>query len=234
MASPRKTLGFIQASFDSLLPRSPWSRRLGGRPWLDWMLGRLSACTLVENWSLLAPVGVAGSWLETAPTSLPLVPCRGDDVLQAVVDHAEAAGAEYVVRVCADHPLVDAELIDLLIGDAAGSSSDYAAYVTADGKPAVLRRFGLSIEWVGLEALKRCAARAASGDRVDFLAAVRGRPDQFNLRLIPTPSRFEQEAPLARRSLDEQWEDMDDVLEVHLPEDAPSWARVAALLGDER
>lgn len=229
-----RTLGIIQASYDSLHPRFPWSRRLGGRPWLEWVLGRLSDCTWVRDWVLLTPLGVADAWQEAAPAALQFVPCRGDDALQSVVERAEAAGAEGVVRACADHPLIDAALIDSLVAAAVRSETDYAAYVTADGRPAVLHRLGLSVEWASLAALKRCEKTAPASDRVDFMASVRGRPDEFDIRLVTAPNGYDAEAPLAKRSLAEQWEDMDDLLEAHLPNDAPTWAGVSALLGDGR
>lgn len=196
------------------------------------MLGYLSDCLFAQDWVLLAPSEAVETWREQAPRNLRLAPCRGDDVLRTVLEEADALGADGVVRVCADLPLVDASLIDAMLVDAARRGLDYAAYVTSDGKPTVLREIGLSVEWAGVDALRRLENLAAANQRTDFMAALRGRPDEFQIRLTPLPKGFEAVSPRAPRSHEQQWEDMDSVLETLTPGDAPSWSRVSALLGD--
>lgn len=81
-----------------------------------------------------------------------------DDVRNRMIGAAltAAADVEFVVRICADCPYIEANRIDELLGHAERRNADYYGFRRPDGLPAVLTHQGLP-EVVRLDALIRAA-----------------------------------------------------------------------------
>ena len=101
---------------------------LAGRPLIDWVLSRVMLSTLVDRTVLATTDSDLDDSLARYAAGLGVAVHRGDedDVLGRVASAAEEAGAELVVRVCADNPFVDPGEIDRLIEFYCSRRSDYA------------------------------------------------------------------------------------------------------------
>jgi len=112
-----------------------------------------------------------------------------DDVLLRMLGAAERFGCEKIVRVCGDNPLIDSELIDVLIENfAARNTADYCTYVTREGIPLILKPLGIVAEVVTAEALKKVASLTASKKyREHVTMFIYENPKLFNITTVPLP-----------------------------------------------
>lgn len=101
---------------------------LRGLPVIDWVTTRLKKSRLLSRIIVAVPDTeldrVLIEHLKTAATDYIAGP--EEDVLRRFVLAARATDADYIVRVCADNPLVWAEAIDQLIEFYAVNECDYA------------------------------------------------------------------------------------------------------------
>lgn len=158
---------------------------VAGRSLLDWQLSRLRRCRQVDD-----------IWIATteSPDDEPIaawaqaagVACfRGaaDDVLARYVAAAAAARAEVVVRITADCPLVDPQVVDRVISEltAHAGDCDYASNVLARTFPR-----GLDVEAFWLDVLHRLDRLAGTLEsREHVTVAVRSeRPEVFLRRNV--------------------------------------------------
>lgn len=83
---------------------------------------------------------------------------RGDEqnVLKRFIDCADKFKAENIIRVCADNPFLDVELLSALIAFVANEKCDYASY-KVNNVPAIKTHYGFFAEYVSLNALKKVA-----------------------------------------------------------------------------
>jgi spore coat polysaccharide biosynthesis protein SpsF (cytidylyltransferase family) len=81
---------------------------------------------------------------------------RGDEqnVLKRFIDCAEKFETENIVRVCADNPFLDVQLLSKLIAFATKEKCDYASY-KVNNVPAIKTHYGFFAEYVSLKALKK-------------------------------------------------------------------------------
>jgi spore coat polysaccharide biosynthesis protein SpsF len=176
------TIGIIQARMGST--------RLPGKV-LENVGGRLVLARVVERArraSLLDTVVVATT---TAPADDAIaewcgregVPCfRGseDDVLDRYLGAAREFGADVVVRLTADCPLLDPGVIDLVIAAFAGEPCDYAANILEPTYPD-----GLDTEVFSRAALERAAAEAGlPSEREHVTPYIRNHPELFVVRSV--------------------------------------------------
>lgn len=101
---------------------------LSGLPIIDWAAGRLAASSLLNEVVVAIPDAPLDRALELHLKRSGIAYCTGpeDDVLRRFTLAADAIGADYVVRVCADNPLVWGGAIDRLIRFYFESECDYA------------------------------------------------------------------------------------------------------------
>lgn len=101
---------------------------LRGLPVIDWVMSRLRKSALLSGIIAAIPDTpldrVLGQHLEARGYDYLAGP--ESDVLRRFVMAADATGADYVVRVCADNPLIWGEAIDRLIAFYAANECDYA------------------------------------------------------------------------------------------------------------
>lgn len=110
-----------------------------------------------------------------------------DDVLARYIGAMEAHGAGHVVRMTADCPLIDPQVIDATVDLLFAENADYAHCRTqSEGYPK-----GLDVEVITAEALRRAAALAETREEREHVTyGVWSRPDLYKVVRLQPP--FEQ------------------------------------------
>jgi spore coat polysaccharide biosynthesis protein SpsF len=213
-----KTIGVIQARMDSKRLPGKIIAPLGGRPLLAQLVARIRPARVDEWWlatSSLPTDDVTEAW----GFELGLRVFRGEDndVLSRFLAIGTESGAEWILRVTADHPFLDAKLIDILLDarDADEESKGADAIRLRGGRPvgdsaahpdsvekATEHRatspslpLGYGVELVRLSALERADAEISKDQfhhRVhvtSWLAAIGSGGGSANARFfdVPTP-----------------------------------------------
>jgi len=113
-----------------------------------------------------------------------------DDVLNRFIDCAQQFQFTRVVRICADNPFIDIELINELIQHYADQQYDYVSYAV-NQKPAILTHFGFFAELVSVDALNR--AHKATHNKLDLEHVTRfmyTHPDLFSAHFVEAPKQI--------------------------------------------
>jgi spore coat polysaccharide biosynthesis protein SpsF (cytidylyltransferase family) len=151
----------VQARMGSTrLPNKMLSEILPGTTLLEWVLQRLLAVFPENKVVLATTTASADDPLKRAAQGLGIGVFRGSeqDVLLRFRDAARSLGWDHLVRVCADNPLLQVDLLPGLISAAIAARADYASWGFRDGLPAIRSHCGLFAEWASLAALDRAAA----------------------------------------------------------------------------
>ncbi len=107
-----------------------------------------------------------------------------DDVLARFIGALDAFPADQVVRLTADCPLADPDVIDATIALQLDSGSDYASNSPEPGAWAK----GLDVEVITASALRLAAARAATPEEHEHVTwGVWNRPDLYRLAWLSAP-----------------------------------------------
>ena len=112
-----RTVAIIQARMNSQRFPGKMMQDLGGVPVIEWVLHRTAKAQLVDDVLLATTMQPIDDALVAAAERLGIRVFRGseDDVLGRYARAAEQSSAETVVRICADRPLVDPDVVDLAI-----------------------------------------------------------------------------------------------------------------------
>jgi spore coat polysaccharide biosynthesis protein SpsF len=153
---------------------------------------------------------------------------RGDleDVLDRYYHSACAARAEAVVRLTADNPLVDPQLIDEVLGCFLRERPDYASNHLQPAYP-----LGLGLEIMTMAALERAWREATHREeRVHVTPYIFRNPGRFRLYGVPARSDYS----------DHRWtvdtpEDLEFMRRVYarFPDDTFGWQEVLRLVNAE-
>ena len=182
-AARRRTVAIIQARMTSTRLPGKVLADLGGEPMLARVVARVRAARRVDQ------VWVACTerpeddpvvrWCEDR--SIPVWRGSETDVLGRYLAAARAAGAEVVVRITADCPLLDPEVIDRVVLEVTSQRADYAANVLERSYPRGLDVEAFTIE--ALERMDRLGTSAASREHVTIPVRLE-HPDAFTVRSI--------------------------------------------------
>ncbi|MFN8542682.1 MAG: glycosyltransferase family protein [Candidatus Binatia bacterium] len=158
---------------------------LGGAPLLARMIERVRAARRLADVVLAVPEGAADAALGALAARLGVTCVTGpeDDVLARFVRAAARSAADPIVRLTADCPLVDPELVDWCVGTyLATPECDYLAF--EDGYPD-----GLDVEVVSGSALRRADAEARlPSEREHVTPYVWKHPDRFRCVRLAFPA----------------------------------------------
>jgi spore coat polysaccharide biosynthesis protein SpsF len=128
---------------------------------LDWCVRRLARARLVDEVVVATSTGAEDDPLTEHCADQGYACHRGSlhDVLDRMVTAAEASGADVLVRVTADCPLVDPAVVDRVVAGRAASGADFAANRLP---PPHHRTYpvGLDVEVATMAAMRRAAAEA--------------------------------------------------------------------------
>lgn len=227
-----KTLGIVQACCDSPRFQAVISRRIGGKPLLEWVVRRVTDAMRLDGVIVVCRAGPRHQCIaDLIPADVPVVRGEAPDALGRLARALEEYPSEAVVRVRGESPFVDPALIDRLVTTAeAHPSSDYVTYCSHDGQPAILSPVGVYAEWFRAKALRK-AARAArqAAEREDVTRFIYAHPEKFHLRLIPAPAAIDREDVRLTVDLEEDWDHALAIYDALGPESL-EWQRIADLL----
>jgi spore coat polysaccharide biosynthesis protein SpsF len=147
------------------------------------MAGQLLFCRRLDRVVLATTTNPADDALARQGGGLGWTVYRGDetDVLDRYYQAGLAAGAAHVMRLTADCPLVQPDLVDRLALDYASGGCDYIR---------TSERFaeGLDCELFSFEALERSWREARRpSEREHVTLYLRGKPEVFRLRTLENP-----------------------------------------------
>lgn len=152
---------------------------LGGMPVLEWVLRGCRAARTVDEVVVATSTDPGDDAVEEVARRLGVPVVRGseEDVLSRFLLALDEHPADAVVRVTADCPFVDPDLVDALVGVWRGVEGlDYVSTVLVRTLP-----HGLDVELVTAEALRRVGAVATGHHRVHVTSGVYTAPEDFSV-----------------------------------------------------
>jgi len=173
------TVIIVQARMGSTRLPGKIMKPLIGRPMLDQQIERLKRVTKADSVVVATSTAFGDNAVESLCTDL-AVPCyRGseNDVLSRYYDAAVSAGADIIVRVTGDCPLIDPQLIDDIVERylAEPDSLDYISNTVERTYPR-----GLDTEVFSMNALTRAHNEAkAQPEREHVTPYIWQHPDKF-------------------------------------------------------
>ena len=124
----RKTVAIIQARLGST--RLPYKMMLSlhGKPIIEWVIKRVQKSNFLDDIIVAIPESEDNDVLAKYITELGVKVFRGSEsnVLNRFYESVKNDNATYIVRICADNPLIDGNEIDNLINFYKENSCDYA------------------------------------------------------------------------------------------------------------
>jgi spore coat polysaccharide biosynthesis protein SpsF len=227
-----KNLGVVQACFRLPRFRSNATRKLGGRPVLEWVVRRVTDSMRLDGVIVVGcGAGDCCDLRHLVPRDVPVFLGEGDDPLARFAKTLEQYPAEGVVLVRGDNVFIDAGLIDRLVTTAESHPNcDYVSYCSRDGQPAVLSPVSVYAEWFRSSALRKADRLARNPlEREHVTRYLYSHPEKFSLRLMPAPAEIDREDVRLTVDIEEDWEHAMAIFEALGPERL-DWQRIARLL----
>ena len=172
MTSERRVVAIVQARMSSRRLPGKVLTQLAGSPVLALVVGRLRRATLVDEVVVATSTDPSddpiGDWCAEGGTRC----YRGslDDVLDRFLGATRASDATHVVRITADCPLIDPDLVDLVIRTTVEQDLDYCGL--AGEFPD-----GLDCEAMSRAVLERAAMEATLPSEREHVTPFLKRPD---------------------------------------------------------
>lgn len=148
------TIALIQARMGSNRLPGKVLRLIAGRPMIDWVLTRAGQAKSLDRVVVATSDHSRDDALVAHVRTLGYAVERGSetDVLARFAEAAKAQSADVIVRITADCPLIDPELIDAVVALRASEEADYASNTDPASFPD-----GLDVEVFTAAALSRAA-----------------------------------------------------------------------------
>ena len=177
---PPVILAILQARMSSTRLPGKVMMPLAGAPMIVRQIERLGRSRRIDRLVVATSTNAEDDVIEAAMRREGVGVHRGslDDVLGRFIGALDAFPAEHVVRLTADCPLADPEVIDATIGVLLDSGVDYASNTPPH------RTFpkGLDIEAMTAATLRRAAAGAATPEEHEHVTwGIHTRPDRYRL-----------------------------------------------------
>lgn len=152
-------------------------RVLGETPVLGWAIRALRECKFVDEIVVATSTDESDNPIATYCDSIGVFCHRGpmNDVLSRFIGALEQRPADGVVRITADCPFIDPEIVDLVVG--AWVRSDWLDHLSTTN-PRCLPR-GLDVEIASFRAMQKIDTYASGVDRVHVTSGIYGDRDQF-------------------------------------------------------
>ena len=169
-----KVVAIVQARMGSQRLPNKVMRDICGQPLISLVLKRLSRARTLDAIVLATSVDPRNEPLIAHAEKLGFATYSGseNDVLDRYYQAARAAGADVVVRVTGDCPLIDPALVDLVVADFLEGGADYVSNVEPPSFPD-----GLDIEVFSFAALEDAWKNASeTAEREHVTPYLRGRP----------------------------------------------------------
>jgi spore coat polysaccharide biosynthesis protein SpsF len=221
-----RTVAVVQARMGSNRLPGKVLRPLHGRPVLSWVIRAARESGVCDEVVVATSTDSGDDPVVKACANLG-VPCvRGseDDVLSRFLLALDSYPAQAVVRLTADCPLLDPEVIRQAVGafHVEGMALDYVSTVLVRCLPR-----GLDVEVASVDALRELSAYAKGADRVHVTSGLYSDPDRYlvgGLTFLPRADDL-------RITLDtEQDAKLLDALVAHVGDRTVPWRRLVRLL----
>jgi spore coat polysaccharide biosynthesis protein SpsF len=230
-----KTLGIVEACYGSTGPGSKATRRLAGKPVLEWVVRRVTDCQQLEGVIVVTrDTPEHRAVTDLVPTDVPVFFGRQPDALSCLAAALEDYQAESAVRISAGCLFIDPMLIDRLVVAAdENPGCDYVSYCCRDGRPAILSPVGIYGEWFRTAALFQAVKKAtAAADRENPTRYVYSHPERFSIRLLPAPPQIDREDVRLTVDIEEDWDHALTIFDA-LGTEEFDWRRIATLLNHQ-
>ena len=176
---------------------------LGGKPVLWHVVQRLRQARTVNTVTIATSTLSQDDAIAQAATAWD-IPCyRGSeqDVLDRYYQAAKEAGAEVIVRLPADKPLLDPQVVDEVVTEHVRMHVDYTSNMSASFPKDMIIPFGLEVETVSFSSLERAWREAkAPSEREHVLPYIYQHPNIFKIHRVLKP--IKPFTPLPRLCLD--------------------------------
>jgi len=221
------TVAVIQARAGSTRFPGKVLADLNGRPMLAHVVERVRRCRSVGRVVLATSTGPADDAVAELAERLGASVLRGplDDVLGRFVMAAREHSASVVVRITADCPLVDPDLIDTLVEMRAKEGADYASNIDPRTYPD-----GYDAEVMTRECLERLDREATRSDEREHVTLrVRERPGEYRRASLCLPRDLSE----VRLTVDypDDLVTIGDLLTALLPATEPGLEAVLGVMG---
>jgi spore coat polysaccharide biosynthesis protein SpsF len=173
-----RVVAIVQARMSSRRLPGKVLTEIGGRPALLWVLMRLGGAGELHGIVLATSTGSDDDPVAELGHRVGVSVHRGplDDVLERFAGAVREVGADAIVRVTGDCPLVEPALLDCLVGLWREGEADYVSNVI---EPRTFPK-GLDLEVISAAAIAAASAEATeAGDREHVTSFVRARPERF-------------------------------------------------------
>jgi len=179
--SPR-VVGIVQARMGSTRLPGKTLAEISGKPLLEHILVRLQHARKLDAIAVATTELPEDDRIDEVCGRMGIPACRGskDDVLDRYYRCAEKMDAEIIVRITADDPFKDPQIIDLIVCEMLAGGCDYVSNTIRPTYPE-----GLDIEVFSFEALDRSWRNARTAlDREHVTPYIWLHPGLFSLKNI--------------------------------------------------
>jgi len=185
-----KTVAIIQARMSSTRLPGKVLADVSGKPLLYYVVERARACPLLDEVLVATTDKVADDMVMyfCREEGIPFFRGDPDDVLKRYADAARICNADTVVRITADCPLIDPEIIGKVVEQFRKGQCDYAANVLDRTYPRGLDTEVFSREI--LERLERSVHDPENREHVTFY--IYCHPAEFRIASVTHPEDFSQ------------------------------------------
>ncbi len=169
-----KTVAIVQARMGSTRLPKKVMKPIGGVPMIELLLRRLSLASTIDAVLVATSSDPCNHTLSTHVRNLgyPCVEGEEHDVLGRFAAAADLSGADIVVRITGDCPLVDPEIVDSCVGGLLSNGVDYFSNVDPPTYPD-----GLDVEVFTRQSLEAAHSQASSpSDREHVTPYIRNSP----------------------------------------------------------
>lgn len=181
-----KIIATIEARMTSSRMPGKVLKPAAGRSMLSHLVRRLNAVPSLHGIIVATTVNPQDDPIVQAAAELGVGCSRGseDDVLARVIDAAKSGGAEVVVEITGDCPIIDPEIVEQAIRMFQANSCDYLSNAVVRSYPD-----GMDVQVFRLATLERSAAMTSDRlDREHVTLHIRNHPELFShIHLVAPP-----------------------------------------------
>ena len=172
------TIAFIQARMGSIRLPNKVMKMVNGKPLIEYLLLRVAKAKLLDKVVVATSVNSNNDPLVSFVNSLGFETYRGSeqDVLSRFYEAAKFHNATTLLRITADCPLVDPNLIDSLIEEYFNSGSDYATNTLPPTYPD-----GLDVEVFSFKSLEKAYKEAVAPNEREHVTPYIRYSGQFKI-----------------------------------------------------
>ena len=188
----------VQARMGSSRLPGKMMMQLGGHPLLFWVLHRVKKATLIKSIILATTLNKLDDPLVDLAQQLGVHVFRGseEDVLDRFISAAKSTGAEKVIRICGDNPLVAPEEIDRLVktySEILKKGAHLDKLYAFNFGPKMNNRYpdGLGGEMFSFKLLQRLDSLVTSSSEREHISSyIWSYPKKFSIHSVKTPKEI--------------------------------------------